>query len=398
MKSRKRLLVLGAGRGQVDLIKTAKEMGHSVVVTTLSDDYPGVKEADEVCYVDMSDPKEVLNKSKELNIDGIVTACNDIGISSVGYVCDVLGLKGLTKAAADRCNNKFLMKEVLINKNVPTAKFVKVNNILDLKDTIKSLGYPIVVKAVDLQGSRGVYICYNDAETYSAFENCMSQTKQDFCIVEEFIDGYEFGAEAFVFNGEIIFVLPHGRNVYMSSTTVPIGHYAPFEAEESIIQQTEKIVYDSIKAMEIDNCALNFDLMEKEGKVYVIELTGRAGANCLPELVSLYYGINYYEMIVSAALNEKPKEIFEKRNSISVANASRMLLSEKSGVIKEIIDKNDINDPEIKQIRFFVNKGDLVRKFTNSNDCIAQVIVVGKNYDECNMKIEGIKQNIEVII
>ena len=49
--------------------------------------------------------------------------------------------------------------------------------------------------------------------------------------------------------------------------------------------------------MGLDNCPVNCDLMEKDGKIYVIEITGRAGATCLPEIVSLLYDVNYYEVI-----------------------------------------------------------------------------------------------------
>ena len=40
--------------------------------------------------------------------------------------------------------------------------------------------------------------------------------------------------------------------------------------------------------MGLDNCAVNIDMILKDNKVYMIELTGRAGANCLPELVEIF--------------------------------------------------------------------------------------------------------------
>lgn len=65
--------------------------------------------------------------------------------------------------------------------------------------------------------------------------------------------------------------------------------------------------------MGLDNCAVNCDLIEKDGKVYVIEITGRAGATCLPETVGLYYGINYYEAIVRLALDMEPEKLLPNR-------------------------------------------------------------------------------------
>lgn len=42
----------------------------------------------------------------------------------------------------------------------------------------------------------------------------MKLTKRSYCIVEEFIEGWEFGAQAFVYNNEVLFVMPHGDRKY----------------------------------------------------------------------------------------------------------------------------------------------------------------------------------------
>ena len=39
--------------------------------------------------------------------------------------------------------------------------------------------------------------------------------------------GEEFGAQAFVLDGEVQFILPHGDYVFQGDTGVPIGHLPP---------------------------------------------------------------------------------------------------------------------------------------------------------------------------
>jgi len=95
-----RVLILGAGRGQVDLIKTVKRLGHEAFVATHADGYPGVVLADKVCYVDISDHQAVLETAKRERVDAVVTACNDVGIEALGYTCEKLGLPGLSYDAA----------------------------------------------------------------------------------------------------------------------------------------------------------------------------------------------------------------------------------------------------------------------------------------------------------
>lgn len=396
----KRLLVLGAGRGQADLIKTAEAMGITVIVATMNDNkkHPGIPLADEVCYVDISNSEAVCRKATELNLTGVATACLDTGIGALGAVCDRFKLSGLSANAAGMCNNKYLMKRALIGAGVNTARFMRVDNDEQFREAVAMFSFPFVIKAVDLQGSRGIYIVRNEVEAYDRYRQVLTFSKQDYCIIEEFIEGEEFGAEAFVYNDEVIFVLPHGKVTFMSHTGVPIGHYAPYNVDDAIINETQRTVAAAIHALGLNNCAVNADLFLKDGKVYVIELTGRVGANCLPELVSIFYGIDYYKMIILCALGEDPRLIFEARSKVQTANLSNMLRSDKAGILKEIINNNLPDDDMIYNMTFFVKPGDEIRAFTNSNDCLGQVIVYGGTLDDCQRKMDAVVNNTSFIL
>ena len=84
----KKVMILGAGRGQIDLIKAAKLYGYHTIVASIDGNYPGFQYADECCYVDISDPKAVLKEAERLKIDAITTACLDTGVPALGFVCD----------------------------------------------------------------------------------------------------------------------------------------------------------------------------------------------------------------------------------------------------------------------------------------------------------------------
>ena len=332
----KKLMVLGASAPQVQLIKAARGLGYRTVVCSIPGNYPGFDAADETSYTDISDPDAVLAAAREFHVDGIATCCLDTGVRALGYACEKLGLPGLSEAAAICSADKFSMKNAFMAAGVNTARFCRVTDQASLTEALELLEMPVILKAVDLQGSRGIYICRTKEAVHENFGKVMAATKKDFCIVEEFIEGTELGAQAFVYKGEVLFVLPHGDNTYMSGTAVPIGHYAPIDAGPDLIAAADAEVRKAIRAIGLDNCAVNVDLIERDGQIYVIELTGRAGATCLPELVSIYYGLNYYEMIAAMAVGDDPAAIFARREDRHIANASRMLLSEKSGTVKTI--------------------------------------------------------------
>lgn len=393
----KRLLVLGAGRGQVGLYKAAKEMGIITIAGTMPDnDPPGVKLATEVCYMNIASPEEVLEKAKGLNLDGVATCCLDTGVPALGKVCDILGLIGLTEKSAVMCGDKLQMKKAFMEHGVSTAKFYEISNDEELHEALKKIQLPVIIKATDLQGSNGIYIAKTIETALDGFHAAMKLTKRTYCIVEEYIEGWEFGSQAFVYNGKILFVMPHGDETYMSHTAVPVGHYVPLDCTEDIYTQTEAAVKSAIKALGLNNCAVNVDLILKDNIVYVIELTGRVGANCLPELVEINFGVEYYKMIAAMALGENPLELWEKRRCETKAGLAKMILqTDKSGILEHIICEEQI-DNEILEITFFKHPGDEIHVFKNSNDCVGQVIVQGATMNDCKNSVNRVLNQIKI--
>lgn len=377
------------------LIEAAKRLGYGTIVCSIPGDYPGFSHADEIAGYDISDPEQVLAAARAFHADGIATCCLDTGVRALGYACERLGFPGLSEAAAIRSADKWQMKRAFLDAGVNTARFIRIADRAALEAAFAELSLPVVVKAVDQQGSRGVFICRTREEAASAFDEAMRVTRRDYCIVEEYIRGNELGAQAFVYRGEILFTLPHGDNTYMRATAVPIGHYVPLDAPDAVLQAAVRESEKAIRALGLDNCAVNIDLLERDGKVYVIELTGRAGATCLPELVSIWYGLDYYEMIAAMAMGEDPREIFARRKGGNVPNASRMLLSEVSGTVKRIDNPFAVGG-DIYDLSLLIREGDTVQRFTNAKDRIGQVIVSGRSLGACFDRIEDILSGIKI--
>ena len=393
----KRLLILGAGRGQIGLYKAAKEMGVTTIAGTMpTGQLPCLALASEVCHMNIANPDDVIEKATKLNLDGVATCCLDTGVPALGKVVDKLGLIGLTEQAAILCGDKLQMKRAFMEHNVSTAIFCEVSSEKELQDAFNKLRFPIVVKATDLQGSNGVYICKDKETAVNSFREVMQKTHRKYCVVEEFLEGLEFGAQAFVHNHEVLFVMPHGDETYMCHTAVPVGHYVPFECTENVYVQIEHAVKSAIAALGLNDCAVNVDLILRENTVYVIELTGRVGANCLPELVQINFGIEYYKMIVAMAVGEDPLVYWNKRRKKTMAGMAKMILEiERNGILKNI-EYQDSSDPDVLQVMFFKHPGDEIRMFENSNDCIGQIIVQGETIDKCRKKIDDTISHIQM--
>lgn len=395
----KKLLILGAGIYQVPLINTAKRLGIYTIAASIPGNYPGFELADKVYYENTTDYEAILKIAKEEKIDGIVTAGTDVAVITIGKVCDALGLTGLSEQAAMIATDKLLMKEVYEAEGVRTARYRKVyfsND--DYADQLSELTPPLMFKSVDSSGSRGIIKVSSPSEYDAAREYVKASTRSDYFIVEEFIDGEEFGAQAFVRNGKVEFILPHGDYVFKGDTGVPVGHFAPYDLSAEVLEDANKQLVGAIRAMKLDNCAINADFIMKDGKTYVLELGGRSGATCLAELTAIYYDFDYYEKIILTALGEEvdftPGPAAKNGR---VPNASKLLTSDKDGVIVSQTNDNPPH-PDICEVQFDYKPGDEVHKFRVGPHRIGHVITKGKSLNEAVELLNKALDNIHIVV
>ena len=298
----KTVMVLGGGRYQLPLIKAAREAGYRVLVMGWPGNFPGYAYATQWYNVDIMDADEIIRIAREEHIDGIVGCGSDFILPTIGKVVDALGVPGADYRSSMVASDKLLMKQAFEKTHVRTAAYREVRTQLEALEAAQAIGYPVVLKIVDGSGSKGVVICQDEPMLRAAYQEVQTQTKHPYMVLEQFVDGIEFGAQAYVSHGQLQFVMLHGDIIFHGESGVPVGHYAPAMTEyEGLQADAEEQLRRCVQALAIDNCAINADFILHDGQVYVLEIGARAGATCLPELVSECYGIDYYDYLLRGA-------------------------------------------------------------------------------------------------
>ena len=278
------------------------------------------------------------------------------------------------------------MKACFKQYGVRTAEYEKICSLEEAEIFAQKHRYPVVLKVVDASGSRGIAIIKNEEELHNQYPKIILETKKDYIIIEEFVKGKEFGAQSFVRNGQLTFIMPHGDMVFHSDTDVPVGHYAPFE--DDVIDDIKTQLELCVKALGIDNTAINADFILCNGKVYVLEIGARAGATCLPELVTNYYGVDYYEYLLHQCLGDK----FEFTPVCHTPSLVETLISDKTGVV----DSLNIGElpKEVVSMEIYPKVGDTVSKFRNAFDRIGTLVLKGDNLQDLYKISSDIKNNV----
>ena len=390
----KKVMVLGAGVMQVPLIKKIREMGHYALVVGIKGNYPGIPLASRCEFLDFNETDKVIELGRREKIDAVLTCGIDMPVKTMACVAEALSLPGIS-AMAGRCTtNKMLMKECFQEYGVRTARFIKCESLEDGVEAFRQLNKPVMFKTIDGQGSNGITKVSDESQIQYAYDAIKKFSRTNKYIVEEFIEGEEIGAQAFVLNGKIQFVLPHGDYVFQGDTGVPLGHYVPAGFSDAIVNDCRKQLELCIKAMGLSTCAVNADFILHDGEIYVLEIAGRCGATMLAETVSIYYGFNYYEKMIQAALGE---QVDFTPCGIMTPNATMTLYSEKDGIILSQKNNNPIGG-DVIEVRFDHEIGDAVRKFSHGIDRLGHVIVKGRSLEEAQANLDNALKNIEITV
>lgn len=371
---KRKIMILGAGIYQVPLILKAREMGLHTIVVSYRGNYPGFALADEICDLDTTDAEAVLAEARRLQIDGIATTGTDVAIRTLGLVCDELGLVGISPAAASVLTDKLAMKEMFRKGNVPSTAFLGVRSYEEALDAARSLGFPVMMKACDVSGSRGVTMVHREEDLQTAYEASVKASHTTHYIVEKVASGTEIGLDAFVYRGEVRLCLPHEKEVcHAGDITIPAGHSFPFGGSALLLERLRDALRKIVVASGADNCAINCDIMVDGDSLQVLEAGGRCGATGIPELIRLHTGIDYYETILSCALGDS----CDFTPTASASCSSRLLFSPVGGIIDRIDEERirAISAANKAEITLDYKPGDLLPRVHDGTDRIGQIIL-----------------------
>ena len=330
-------MILGASIYQVPLIKTAKKLGLYTIVASIPGEYPGFAIADKVYEINTIDKEAICRVCEEEQVDGICTTGTDVAVATIGYVCERLHLAGLSEHAAMLATDKAKMKEAFRKGGVSASAFYRAESYEEACKAAETLGYPVVVKRVDSSGSRGISIVKERSQLRQAYDNALERSKKPYVLVEEMLGGTEIGVDGMVQNGELVFLAPHEKFVYHTDkTTIPAGHGFPYRGSEKVLSEIEHQMRLAVQALGLDDCSVNADVFVDGERVSIIEIGGRTGATCIPELISMYYGFDFYEKILQNALGQPVQFEAEKQGVFCMA---KLLMSPVNGVITQIQEK-----------------------------------------------------------
>ena len=199
-----RLMMLGASLAQLPGILAARAMGHAVVTCDNRPDSPGHAHADGRAWASTFDPEAVAREARALSVDGIMTMGTDQPVLTAAIVCEQLGLPSpLAVETARLVTDKRVMKQRFEACGIPTVPWT----LLGRADAghprpVASLPAPLVVKPVDSQGQRGIYLVPDAREAAQRREAVLRHSRTDEILVESHYPNDEVTVSGWVIDGK----------------------------------------------------------------------------------------------------------------------------------------------------------------------------------------------------
>lgn len=388
-----KILVLAGGFDQIALINELKSRGNETVLVDYFENPPAKSVADKHIVASTLDTDRVEEIAIEEKVDLICTACTDQALLTVAKVSEKLGLSCyISYQTGLNVTNKSYMKKVLIANDIPTAKFV----ILDSVDmnAIIDFTYPLVVKPVDCNSSKGVKRIDSPDELPKCLDEAINFSRTKTAIVEEFKIGEEISADFYIENGVAkylsatnSFKIPDRKSFTILGSAYPVVNQ---EQKAKLIT----IANDIAKAFDLDNCPLLIQLIANGNDINVIEFSARMGGGSKYKLIEVLSGVNIMSKYVDRILGAFPSVEPTKQ-----VNCCKMIYTYCTpGVIDHIEGLEELKKENVIDEYFiYKTKGMEITHSETSGDRPLGYLVTAETAEELESKIKKADNNIKVV-
>lgn len=317
-----------------------------------------------------------------LRFDGVLSSC-DYYLPTVAAIAADLGLSGPSRESVSTACNKARTRRICSAAGVPGPDFAVDSQWSGIAAAAERLGYPVVVKPVDLCGGMFVRRVEDAEELRAAVEaitgfpvNARGQVRAPEVLVEQCLDGPEYSVETVTYGGRTTVVGVTDKQVIGTGWFIEAGHMFPALLEPDDAAALGEIACAAIEALGLDGTVAHTEIKMTPSGPQLIEVNPRPAGNRITELVRRVSGIDLAAVHAELAAGHEPTLTAADTGLGSAAIA--FLVPDQTGVLTEISGATQW--PTIEQIvdHALAAPGKTVRAATNNNEYLGHVLVVAE--------------------
>ncbi len=397
----KKLMLLGGMRYLVPVIEAAHKLGVYVITCDYLPNNIAHKYSDEYCNVSILEKDKVLEKAKELKIDGILSFACDPGVATAAYVAEKMKLPSSGPyESIEILQNKGKFRKFLTdnNFNVPVAK--EYTDLETALNDIDMFNWPVIVKPTDSAGSKGVTKVEEKDKLEDAINYALKFSHSNEFIIEDFLEkvGDSSDCDSFSIDGKLKFVSFSAQKFdeNCENPYTPAAYTWPASISRENQEELTNEIQRLLSLLNMKSSIYNIETREcTNGKSYIMECSPRGGGNRLAEMVRYITGVDMITNIVKVALGMEPDAI--EQQEIKDNWAEIILHSEREGTFEKLWISDEISS-NIVENDLWIEEGTKVGGFSGANEAIGTIVLKFDNHKRMDEVLNNQENYIKVIL
>lgn len=231
---KKKILVLGATKSEVEIVRKAQEKGYYVIATDSHENWenaPAKLAADEGWNISWSAVDQLKAACETNQIDAVMAGFSEKRVFAANRLSLAVNRPFYANGAdLDTLFDKYKFKQACIDAGIRVPKSYTIDS---------DVAFPVIVKPADNGGSRGISICYDRDELNAAYEKAMNWSDAKQVVIEEYLTADEIMVYFTVCGGEVILSAMCDRLMKRFDdriTQLPIAYYYPSKHLDTFLE------------------------------------------------------------------------------------------------------------------------------------------------------------------
>jgi carbamoyl-phosphate synthase large subunit len=226
------------------------------------------------------------------------------------YLNEKFSLRGIGCDIADLFTSKYRMRSFLKTHDHPCPDFILCDKPDDALDFL-SVHKKIVIKPVEGQSSKGVFIIEDEKTLRQLFPETISKSRNRKSVVaEEFLDGAMFTVEGYKTERKHVSLAISEKRHYRQNPMVAQSLYYSHDNEQFDYAVLRKQNDRMVEEMGLPFGITHAEYIFTKGAFYLVEIAARGGGNNTSSRITPFMsGVNVGAALIQSAFGENVVEI-----------------------------------------------------------------------------------------
>ncbi|MEU5541319.1 ATP-grasp domain-containing protein [Streptomyces sioyaensis] len=329
-----------------------------------------------------------------LGFDGVLTSC-DYYLPTAARIAGRLHLPGPAPAAVQNACRKDATRRLLAAAGLPGPRFAVCADRSEAAVAAAEIGYPLVLKPVDLCAGMFVRRIDDEAELVAACRalddfpvNARGQRRAPVLLLEELLHGPEVSVETVTFDGHTQVVGVTDKSVGGAPAFIETGHMFPAGITADDAAAAGETARRAIAALGLDGVVAHTEIKLTPDGPRLVEVNPRPAGNRITELVRHVTGIDLAAAAVDVALGQRPD--LRTRDTGLRSAAIGFLVPRTAGVLAAIDGGDRVRRaPDVLELHL-AEPGQAVKETGSNNAYLGHVMAGDADGTAARRRVEAL--------